>query len=116
MKNNEWLTDKEKRILFAALTREKKVCIEVDKEVASERGMTNSKLLQSICESLEDKFYFDTIFREIEKKVRNDTINEFLTEICKIIVQSESNGNYRFYAVEIKQAIADLAEQLENRE
>ena len=28
------------------------------------------------------------------------------------IVQSENNGNYRFYAVEIKQAIADLAEQL----
>ena len=61
---------------------------------------------------MEDKFYFDTIFREIERKVRKDTINEFLTEICKMIVQSESNGNYRFYACEIKQSIADLAEQL----
>ena len=39
-------------------------------------------------------------------------IDDFLTEICKMIVQSESNGNYRFYAVEIKQSIADLAEQL----
>lgn len=39
-------------------------------------------------------------------------IDDFLTEICKMIVKSESNGNYRFYAVEIKQAIADLAEQL----
>ena len=29
-----------------------------------------------------------------------------------MIVQSENNGNYRFYAVEIKQAIAELAEQL----
>ena len=39
-------------------------------------------------------------------------IDDFLKEICKMIVQSESNGNYRFYAVEIKQSIADLAEQL----
>ena len=39
-------------------------------------------------------------------------IDDFLTEICKMIVQSESNGNYRFYAVEIKQSIADLAKQL----
>ena len=29
-----------------------------------------------------------------------------------MIIQSEKNGNYRFYAVEIKQAIVDLAEQL----
>ena len=39
-------------------------------------------------------------------------VDDFLKEICKMIVQSENNGNYRFYAVEIKQAIADLAEQL----
>ena len=39
-------------------------------------------------------------------------VDDFLTEICKMIVQSENNGNYRFYAVEIKQSIADLAEQL----
>ena len=43
---------------------------------------------------------------------RNKAINDFLKEICKMIVQSENNGNYRFYAVKIKQAIADLAEQL----
>lgn len=46
------------------------------------------------------------------KTLQDKTIDEFLTEICKMIVQSENNGNYRFYAVEIKQAIADLAEQL----
>ena len=39
-------------------------------------------------------------------------IDDFVKEICKMIVQSENNGNYRFYAVEIKQAIAELAEQL----
>ena len=47
-----------------------------------------------------------------DAKVRSDTIDNFVKEICKMIVQSESNGNYRFYAVDIKQAIADLAEQL----
>ena len=57
----------------------------------------------------------DTI-REIHDNVAHEMyckgIDDFLKEICKMIVQSESNGNYRFYAVEIKQAIADLAEQL----
>lgn len=57
----------------------------------------------------------DTI-REIHDNVAHEMyckgIDDFLTEICKMIVQSESNGNYRFYACEIKQSIADLAEQL----
>ena len=43
-------------------------------------------------------------------------VDDFLKEICKMIVQSESNGNYRFYAVEIKQSIADLAEKLKKVE
>ena len=47
-----------------------------------------------------------------DAKVRAVAIDDFVKEICKTIAQSESNGNYRFYAVEIKQAIADLAEQL----
>ena len=42
----------------------------------------------------------------------NKAIDDFVKEICKMIVQSENNGNYRFYAVEIKQAIAELAERL----
>lgn len=45
----------------------------------------------------------------------NKAIDDFLKEICKMIVQSENNGNYRFYAVEIKQSIADLAEQLKEK-
>ena len=57
----------------------------------------------------------DTI-REIHDNVAQEMyckgVDDFLTEICKMIVQSERNGNYRFYACEIKQSIADLAEQL----
>ena len=42
----------------------------------------------------------------------NKSIDDFVKEIRKMIVQSENNGNYIFYAVEIKQAIAELADQL----
>ena len=63
----------------------------------------------------EDTNLKDTI-REIHDNVAKEMyckgIDDFLSEICKMIVQSESNGNYRFYTVEIKQSIADLAEQL----
>ena len=55
------------------------------------------------------------IIKEIHDGVAREMyckgVDDFLTEICKMIVQSENNGNYRFYAVEIKQSIADLAEQ-----
>ena len=50
--------------------------------------------------------------RHMYEKGYNKAIDDFVKEICKMIVQSENNGNYRFYAVEIKQAIAKLAEQL----
>ena len=52
------------------------------------------------------------ITQEEYNVIYNKAIDDFVKEICKMIVQSENNGNYRFYAVEIKQAIADLAEQL----
>ena len=52
---------------------------------------------------------------EYDKQIRAEVIDDFVKEICKMIVQSESNGNYRFYAVEIKQAIADLAERLKEQ-
>lgn len=51
-------------------------------------------------------------FEELVTNARNKAIDDFVKEICKMYVQSERNGNYRFCSVEIKQAIADLAEQL----
>ena len=44
----------------------------------------------------------------------NKAVDDFCAEICKAIVQSERNGDYRFYAVEIKQSIAYLAEKLKS--
>ena len=62
------------------------------------------------CDScLEDKI------KEHDKQIRADAINDFRKEICKMITQSENDGNYRFYAAELKQAIADLAEQLKEQ-
>ena len=52
---------------------------------------------------------------EVVKQIRADAIDDFRKEICKMITQSENDGNYRFYAAELKQAIADLAEQLKGQ-
>ena len=65
-----------------------------------------SDIMDSFCK------YDVSSFEELIANAKNKAIDDFLKEICKMIVQSENNGNYRFFAVEIKQAIADLAEQL----
>ena len=65
-----------------------------------------SDIMDSFCK------YDVNSFEELVTNTRNKAIDNFVKEVCKMIVQSENNGNYRFYAVEIKQAIADLAEQL----
>ena len=59
------------------------------------------------------------VIREIHDGVAREMyckgVDDLCKEICKMIVQSENNGNYRFYAVEIKQSIADLAERLKRK-
>ena len=56
------------------------------------------------------------IIREIHDGVAKEMyckgIDDFVKKICEKYTEEESNGNYKFYAVEIKQSIADLAEQL----
>ena len=52
---------------------------------------------------------------DLYQQGRADAIDDFRKEICKMITQSENDGNYRFYAAELKQAIADLAEQLKGQ-
>lgn len=65
-----------------------------------------SDIMDSFCK------YDVNSFEELITNTRNKAIDDFVKEICKMCVQSERNGNYRFYSVEVKQAIADLAEQL----
>ena len=74
----EWLSNKEKSILFSALTREKRVCIEVDKQLKQ-----NGQSLQSVCESLEYKFYYDRLFKKIEKQIREAAIDDFVKTVKK---------------------------------
>ena len=56
------------------------------------------------------------IIKEIHDGVAREMyckgVDDFVKKICEKYTEEESNGNYRFYAVEIKQSIADLAEQL----
>ena len=72
------------------------------------------KLLRQWKSDIMDSFckYDVSSFEELVTNARNKAIDDFVKETCKMIVQSENNGNYRFYAVEIKQAIANLAEEL----
>ena len=65
-----------------------------------------SDIMDSFCK------YDVNSFEELVANTRNKAIDDFVKEICKMYVHSERNGNYKFYTVEIKQAIADLAEQL----
>ena len=83
---------------------------------------TEPKTFEQIAEWLEELKQYRAIGTVEECKnsvlkileAYNKAIDDFVKEICKMIVQSENNGNYRFYAVEIKQAIADIAEQLKD--
>ena len=64
----------------------------------------------------ENNFNLTEVIREIHDGVAREMyckgIDDFAKKICEKYTEEESNGNYRFYAVEIKQSIADLAEQL----
>ena len=42
----------------------------------------------------------------------NKAIDDFVKKICEKYTEEESKGNYKQYCVEIKQNIADIAEQL----
>ena len=87
-------------------------CVQESKQLAE--WLEELKFIRQWKSDVMDDFcrYDVSSFEELVVNARNKAIDDFVKEICKIIVQLENNGNYRFYAVEIKQAIADLAEQL----
>lgn len=100
----EFLTDKEKRILFSALTREKKICKEVDKESYRE---PYEESLTSVIYGLEEKFYYDKIFKEIYQQGRAEAIDEYtykLEELIKHGIFVSRNGLF--------EDILNIAEQL----
>ena len=72
-----YITDPEKRLLLKALAREKEICKNIDKE----RNSDNKTKLVPIVESLEGKFYYDRMI----KQIRKDTAEEF----AKMILDNE---------------------------
>ena len=106
---SKWLTDKEKRILFSALTREKSVCIQVDKQCEPREPYEQS--LQSVCESLEHKFYYDRLFKQMEKQIREEAIDDFV----KLVKKHDWNIRNRNEDAFIYGAIDKLAEQLKEK-
>ena len=53
---------------------------------------------------------------DLYQQGRVDAIDEFVKKICEKYTEEESKGNYKQYCVEIKQNIADIAEQLKVKE
>ena len=47
-----------------------------------------------------------------EQEIRAKAIDEFLRKICEKYTEEESKGNYKQFCVNIKQEIADIAEQM----
>lgn len=72
----EYLTYQEKCILFAAIRHERKYADDIN----------NGEDLLKVCDSLDNKFMYDKLF----KKIRNDTIDEFVKN-CQneVIKQNE---------------------------
>ena len=102
----EWLSDKEKRILLSALAREKKVCIEVDKQYEPREAYEQS--LQSVCESLEHKFYYDRLFKQIRADAIDDFVNIAKEHDFKYGKNDITNcviGFIEFFAEELKAGV-----------
>ena len=49
---------------------------------------------------------------DLYQQGRTEAIDEFVKKICEKYTEEESKGNYKQYCGEIKQNIADIAEQL----
>ena len=87
-------------------------CSEIHGQIAE--WLEDYKIIKQWKSYIMEEFcrYDVSSFEELVINTKNKAIDDFVKEICKMIVEWENNGNHRFYAVEIKQAIADLAEQL----
>ena len=68
---------------------------------------------EQFAEWLEElKMYRESSYRELYVMVYSKAIDEFVKKICEKYTEEERKGNYKQYCGEIKQNIADIAEQL----
>lgn len=96
-----YLTDKEKRLLFSALSREKKICKQVDKECCRE---PYEDKLETVVESLERKFHYD----RYEKEIRNKAIDKF----ANILIPRLTDAIYQKDVESMTNLINDVAREL----
>lgn len=61
----------------------------------------------------ENRFFnFDSSVVKFDKASYNKAIDDFVKKICEKYTEEESKGHYKQYCVNIKQDIADIAEQM----
>ena len=85
------------------------MCIKVDKQLKQ-----NGQSLQSVCESLEHKFYYDRLFKQMEKQIRETAIDDFANvlkenyDYLPQILSQEAFGIYiDEYAEQLKEGASD---------
>jgi len=64
--------------------------------------------------ALKEKNFFntDSSVVDVDKKSYDRAIDEFVKKICEKYTEEESKGHYKQYCANIKQYIADIAEQM----
>ena len=108
-----YLTDKEKRLLLSALSREKEVCKQVDKDFYREPYETK---LETIVKNLERKFYHNRFEREIRAKVIDEfaeTLKEKYEEHnFDLCLRQNDYYSYSNSCVLFESYIDEIAEQI----
>ena len=67
----------------------------------------------NVCQVTKDSL---EMLLDLYQQCRADAIDEFVKKICEKYTEEESKDNYKQYCGEIKQNIADIAEQLKAKE
>ena len=80
----------------------------------------NKHYMVSFDTSQEQAFAYDVVFNmnDVEAKVRCEyirAVDDVVREVCRKFTEFERAGVYRFYCVEIKQIVADIADKLKDQ-
>ena len=109
MKNEQMVNRQRKKYFIFSTYKRKSVCIQVDKQCEPREPYEQS--LQSVCESLEHKFYYDRLFKQMEKQIRAEAIDDFVQKVKEhqyVLSDVINSKDYGMFTVGIEQ----IAEQL----
>lgn len=85
------------------------MCVQVDKQFEPREPYEQS--LKSVCESLEHKFYYDRLFKQMENQIRAEAIDDFVHKVKEhqyVLSDVINSKDYGMFTVGIEQ----IAEQL----